>query len=227
MTAAFTGFGPNALPFFKALAFHQDREWFQANRALYDTDVVAPMQALIADLTARFAEAGLPLQGSDRSLFRIHRDVRFSKDKQPYKTHAGAVMTRTGGKNDPGLLYLHIDPTGCFAAAGFHQLEPAALNTFRTHISRHQAEWTKLEKTLAKSGLELETDNQTSRIPLGFEALKGGPLDGAVRLKSFSVYEKLPDDLIASSQLPDAIAGFAVRARPLLDFGWKATGNAT
>ena len=57
--------------------------------------------------------------------------MRFAKDKNPYKTHAGAVLTRSGAKNDPGLLYIHIDPTGCFVAAGFYQPEPEALARLR------------------------------------------------------------------------------------------------
>src|SRR5262245_24668270 len=97
----FTGFGPKALPFFEALKFHQNREGFEENRSLYESDVLAPMVALIDDLTSAFARRKIPLRGDGkRSIFRLNRDVRFSKDKSPYKTHAGAVMTRSGSKKD-------------------------------------------------------------------------------------------------------------------------------
>ncbi len=123
--AAFKGFGAKALPFFKALKFHQSKAWFDENRELYDRDVVEPMIALLDDLTARFAKAKIPLKASGKkSMFRINRDVRFAKDKSPYKTHAGAVMTRSGGKMENGLVYIHIDPEGCFVAGGFHIPEP-------------------------------------------------------------------------------------------------------
>ncbi len=90
------------------------------------------MVALIDDLTAAFAARRIPLRGDGkRSIFRLNRDVRFSKDKSPYKTHAGAVMTRSGSKKDNGLLYIHIDPTGCFAAAGFYQPEARGLAALR------------------------------------------------------------------------------------------------
>jgi uncharacterized protein (TIGR02453 family) len=116
---SFEGFGAKALPFFKALKFHQSKDWFEENRALYEDDVLKPFVALLEDLTATFAKGRLPLKADGkRSIFRIHRDVRFARDKSPYKTHAGAVMTRSGSKNDQGLLYIHIDPEGCFAAAG-------------------------------------------------------------------------------------------------------------
>ena len=133
---SFKGFGPQALSFFTALKFHQDKAWFDENRGLYQSDVLDPMTALLDDLTAAFAGKRIPLKGDGkRSIFRIHRDVRFAKDKSPYKTHCGAVMTRSGAKNDNGLLYLHISPEGCFAAAGFHMPEPADLAKLRKAIA--------------------------------------------------------------------------------------------
>jgi uncharacterized protein (TIGR02453 family) len=222
---SFTGFGPKALPFFEALKFHQNREWFEANRGLYETDVLAPMVALVDDLTEAFARRKIPLRGDGkRSIFRLNRDVRFSKDKSPYKTHAGAVMTRSGSKKDNGLLYIHIDPTGCFTAAGFYMPEAPALAAVRKAVLAHPNKAKALLARLEKSGLELGTSDQLTRIPRGFEALKDGPLDGMVRLKSFIVEEKLPDRLVKSPKLAEQIADFAARAKPLLDFGWEAVG---
>ena len=100
----FAGFGPKALPFFKALAFHQSREWFEANRETYESAVKGPMGDLVEDVAERLGRSKIPIKGDRKSsLFRIHRDVRFSKDKSPYKTNAGAVITRDGGKDSPGL----------------------------------------------------------------------------------------------------------------------------
>ena len=88
----FKGFGPKAIPFLKALDFHQSREWFQENRDLYEQELREPFGDLVETLTTRFAEAGLGLKGDrKRSLFRINRDVRFSKDKRPYNRHLSAI----------------------------------------------------------------------------------------------------------------------------------------
>ena len=125
--ARFKGFGPKALAFFKALKFHQTKAWFDENRrALRErrgrTDGGAPRRSYGGASPGK----KIPLKADGkRSIFRIHRDVRFAKDKSPYKTHCGAVMTRSGAKMDNGLLYIHIDPEGCFAAAGFHMPEAA------------------------------------------------------------------------------------------------------
>ncbi len=219
----FKGFGPKALAFFTALKFHQDKAWFEDNRALYQSDVFEPMVALLDDLSEALAAKKIPLKADGkRSIFRIHRDVRFAKDKSPYKTHCGATLTRTGGKMEQGLVYLHIDPEGCFVAAGFHMPEPAQLTRLRQAIAAKPARFKAVETALAKGKLALTSESQLSRVPRGFEALKGGPLDGVVRLKSFLVEEPLSEAQIRSPKLTERIVDFARRARPLLDFGWAA-----
>jgi uncharacterized protein (TIGR02453 family) len=221
--ARFEGFGPKALAFFKALKFHQTKTWFDENRSLYDSDVVQPMIALLDDLTGAFAKAKIPLKADGkRSIFRIHRDVRFAKDKSPYKTHCGAVMTRSGSKMEQGLLYIHIDPEGCFAAAGFYMPEPADLARLRKAIATNGKAFQTVETSLRKGGLAFGTDSQLSRTPHGFEALKGGPLDSAIRLKSLIVEEPFPAKQITTPALAGTIVDFARRAEPLLRFGWKA-----
>src|ERR1700722_19398746 len=116
--APFAGFRPAAFSFFRGLAKHNDPLWFKPRKAIYDSEVLAPFRALIVALSERLAAAGIPLVGDpDRGMFRIYRDVRFSADKRLYKTHAGAVLTRSGDKRDPGLLYLHLEPGGSMVAA--------------------------------------------------------------------------------------------------------------
>lgn len=113
LPAAFPGFDPADLAFLSNLAARNERDWFIANRAVYD-DVLKPaLGALIADASTACAARGLALGGDpSRSQFRIHRDVRFSKNKAPYKTHLSAVLTRDGLKMSPGMAYIHIEPEG-------------------------------------------------------------------------------------------------------------------
>ena len=81
---AFAGFGSKALPFFKALKFHQSREWFEANRATYESAIRGPMGNLVEDVVERLGQGKIPIKGDRKSsLFRIHRDVRFSPNKDP------------------------------------------------------------------------------------------------------------------------------------------------
>ena len=165
----------------------------------------------------------MPLKADGkRSIFRLNRDVRFAKDKSPYKTHAGALLTRSGGKNDPGVLYIHVSPEGCFAACGFHMPEPEALRKMREAIKARPAKFKAVLAALDKGGLKLGDDHKLTRVPRGFEEFKEGPLAEAFRLKSLIVEEPVADTVVKSAKLVDAMVAFADRALPLLKFGWAA-----
>ncbi len=220
---SFTGFGPQALPFFKALAFHQTKEWFEENRAIYDNEVRGPFGDLVEDVAAALAKSGSPLKGDRKTaLFRIHRDVRFAKDKSPYKTHAGGVLTRSGGKNDPGLLYFHLAPEGCFVAAGFYDPEPEELARLRAAIVRSPAAWTAMTAALGKAGLKLTEEYAMKRAPRGFENVTDPSIAAALRNKSFVCSRPIPSERVATPALVDDICAFAGEVKPLLEWGWSA-----
>ena len=134
-TSAFAGFRPAGLGFLRDLAKHQDRTWFQDHKSTFESEVRDPMAALVIALSEALAKRRLPLWGDPKgSVFRLNRDIRFSADKRPYKTHTSAVLTRDGSKMSQGLLYVHIDPAGSFAAAGAWQPQPAHLQAIRQRI---------------------------------------------------------------------------------------------
>lgn len=220
----FTGFGPKALDFFKALAFHQDKTWFEANRWLYDSDVKAPLVALIATLTAGCGAAGLPFRGDARSIFRLHRDIRFSKDKRPYKTNGGAVLSLDGSKKTPGLLYVHVDPDGCFAASGFWHPEPEQLLALRRAIAADPKAFRRVLSQLKKNGLELGDGEALSRLPKGFEQVEDAEAARALKMRNLVVRRPIADASVFSPQLAGDITAFARDAEPLLRFGWAALG---
>jgi uncharacterized protein (DUF2461 family) len=109
----FTGFASADLAFLTQLALNNDRDWFAAHRAAYDDGLKPALATLIADTSTACAARDIPLSGDPkRSVFRIHRDTRFSKDKTPYKTHVSCTLTRDGQKMSPGMMYIHIEPQG-------------------------------------------------------------------------------------------------------------------
>lgn len=223
----FQGFGPQALPFFKALGFHQTKEWFEANRAIYENEIKGPLGDLVEDLSAAFVKSGTPLKGDRKaSLFRINRDVRFAKDKSPYKTNSGAVLTRSGGKNDPGLLYFHLSADGCFAAAGFYQPEPEELTRLRGAIARSPKAWSAMTAKLAKAGLALSADYAMKRAPRGFETVADPAVAAALRNKSFVCSRPIAQDRLAAPELVGDLAAFARDVMPLLEWGWSAVVDA-
>jgi uncharacterized protein (TIGR02453 family) len=122
---SFTGFPPATFAFLKGLAANNDRVWFTANKAAYEKSVLAPFHVLLADVVSALAEKGIPLAGDPKkAVFRIYRDVRFSKEKLPYKTHAGAILTRDGIKGASGILYIHIGTTRRDPGGDLHRSGP-------------------------------------------------------------------------------------------------------
>lgn len=213
-----------AFEFFRGLAANNEKTWFEANRATYESAVREPVTALIAEVTTELTRRGVPLEGdAKRSPFRIHRDVRFSKDKRPYKTHAGVVWYRQGGgKAAGGVLYFHLDPTGCFAGVAFYHPEPEILDSLRERIRVHPDRFLEMQAALHRATLVLSEEEVLSRMPKGFEDLKGSPVDAALRLKSFVVRRALTDKQVQGRGLPGLLADVAEHALPLLRFGWDA-----
>src|SRR5216684_9410115 len=167
-SVGFPGFRPAALRFFAGLREHNDPVWFKPRKAVYEAEVLAPFRQLIVAVGAALEDAGLPLVGDpQRSIFRIYRDVRFSPDKRLYKTHAGAVLTRSGNKWDPGLLYLHVAPGESMVAAGFWHPEPGLLARLRRAILDDPDGFLVMVGQLAAAGHPVASDNQLTRPPRG------------------------------------------------------------
>jgi uncharacterized protein (TIGR02453 family) len=220
---AFAGFGPQALPFFKALKFHQSREWFEANRETYESAVRRPMGDLVEEVVERLRRAKIPIKGDRKSsLFRIHRDVRFSANKDAYKTNAGAALTRSGQKNDPGVLYFHLSPEKCFFAAGFYLPSSDRLASLRGSAARAPKPFKAMTAKLKKAGLALSAENSLKRAPRGFEAIDDPEIAAATRLKSMICLRPVPEAAVAAPILVDDFCAFAADALPLLKWGWDA-----
>ena len=220
---AFQGFGREALPFFKALAFHQTREWFEANRSTYESAVKGPMGDLVEDVAERLGQAKIPIRGDRKSsLFRIHRDVRFSANKDPYKTSSGVVLTRSGNKNDAGLLYFHLSPEECFFAAGFYLPESDQLARLRAAAARSPKAFKVMTAKLKKAGLALSEEESLKRAPRGFEAIDDPKIAAALRLKSMVCVRPVPEAAVGAPALVEDFCAFAADALPLLKWGWDA-----
>lgn len=218
----FPGFPPGTLKFLKALGFHQSREWFAENRALYLADFKEPLEAYIEALSAECQRRKLPVKGEARyASFRLHRDVRFSKNKEPYKTNGGCVLTRTGRKGSPGIVYTHISPEGGFFAAGFYHPEPHQLLAMRQTIVAKPKAFLDLEAKLGEAKLEIMDREQLKRVPNTFADCDPRIAHG-VRMKNFIVRRAYPDKLLQDGpKLIAAAADFAQQAMPILKWGWK------
>jgi len=167
-------FGPGLMKFLKELAANNRREWFDAHKDRYEAEVREPALALIRDFAPRLERISPYFVASDKkvggSLMRIHRDVRFSKDKSPYKTNVGIQFRHESGKDvhAPGY-YLHIEPSGCFLGAGMWHPESGALRAVREAIAADPAAWKKVRDGKAfRTRWDLAGDS-LKRPPKGFD----------------------------------------------------------
>ena len=197
-------FSPELFRFLRGLAKNNSREWFQANRERYETALREPCLRFISDLGPRLSRVSRRLVADPRpsggALFRIYRDTRFSRDKSPYKTHAGMYFPVRGGKDvhTPGF-YLHLEPDACFAAAGLWHPDAAALAKVREAIVARPAQW----KT-ARAGLPLEGD-RLRRPPRGYDA--NHPFIEDLKRKDFISSVHLSEKQVTSSRfLSDFVA---------------------
>lgn len=152
--AGFTGFSRDAFTFFKDLAAHNNREWFQAHKAVFDEACQAPLKALTVALDPPF--------GSDR-LSRIYRDIRFSKDKSPYHTH---ISTRIPGC----VLFLSAD--GLYVGTGIYMPDPPTLRKLRETVDRDASGKTlaALVVALRKKDYTVTSHESLASVPRGFNA---------------------------------------------------------
>ena len=219
----FPGFRPEALRFLADLCENNDREWFKARKATYDDDLLWPARCLVADVAAEAARAGLPLGAEPKkAVFRIYRDTRFSKNKAPYKTHVGVVWSRPGEKGVAGGLYVHVEPGGCFLAAGFWELDPPRLRRWRERLAGDPAGWLAAVAEVEGAGLAVTGREPLKRMPRGYEPFAESDVADALRWKGAVATRAVADADVQQPGFPGDVVAFAQAAMPLLEWGWAA-----
>ncbi|MGH2703755.1 MAG: DUF2461 domain-containing protein [Actinomycetota bacterium] len=214
-------FTPELFGFLSELKEHNDRDWFAKNRERYERVVREPFLDFIQDVGPRRAKISPHLVADPRpvggSLFRIHRDVRFSKDKSPYKTYAGAHFRHSTGKDvhAPGV-YLHLQPEECFVGGGMWQPDPPALTAIRRAIDEQPAAWRKARRTTLMGGETLK------RPPQGY------PPDHAfiedLKRKSFVTSAPLEDQQLSEPSFMTTFLSACRSMQPFLKFLATAVG---
>jgi uncharacterized protein (TIGR02453 family) len=219
---AFSGFPNDFFAFFRELKANQTRAWFEDNKPRFKESVQGPMSDFIAAMAPRLAKISKEFVADPRpnggSMFRIHRDVRFSKDKRPYKEHAACQFRHRLGRDvhAPGF-YVHIGPDEIFVGGGSWLPEPAALLKIRERIAARPSDWKKViaDKKFQQAfgGIEGE---QLMRPPRGFDPAH--PFIADIRRKSFVASA---DSTVSKVQSGDFVAETAerfARLKPLITF---------
>jgi uncharacterized protein (TIGR02453 family) len=209
-------FNPRLFQFLAQLRRNNRRAWFLKHKAEFEEFVRQPSLRFITDLRLRLREISPWLVADPKpvggSLFRIYRDVRFSKDKSPYKTHIGMHFRHASASESvhaPGV-YLHLEPEGCFLAGGVWQPDPRALALIRDAVAWKPDQWRD-----AKRGLELGGET-LSRPPRGY--CSDHPLIEDLKRKDFVASVDLLEDQVCGRRFMTEFLRAGRKMAPLLHF---------
>ena len=204
-----------SLRFLRALARNNRREWFEAHRRDYETAILFPMRDFVEEMDVRLAGLAPEMVGDPkRSIFRIYRDVRFSKDKSPYKTHAACwfyhrdASHRVGQESHGGGagFYFHVQPGGCLDAGGLWMPPREALGTLRDAMAAKPEVFARIvtnARVVRRFGA-LDTEAVLKRVPRGYAT--DHPAAKWLRYRSFTMGRLLSDAQITSARLPALVA---------------------
>jgi uncharacterized protein (TIGR02453 family) len=219
----FEGFADDNAKFFKALAKKNDRVWFQAHKAEFEEGWNSPMKLLLAEVKDAVDRSYPHCDLDEPKVFRIFRDVRFSKDKSPYKTHIGGyIPVRRAGKKTtdlPMALYFHVGAKETFGAAGHYMMDPESLERFRAAIDdeKRGKDLLKVLASLAKKGFQEDSHARLKRVPKGYDP--DHPRADLLKRKGLVVgFPTLPQGLLATPKLTKWLADGCKTAAPLVEW---------
>ena len=207
MPTTFAGFSPAALRFFKDLARHNNRDWYQAHKEVYERECRRPMQELVALLEPRFGKS---------KIMRINRDTRFSADKTPYKTRISAGI----GRN-----YVSLSADGLYVGAGMYMPDSPALERFRGAIAADDSgkQLARIVATLRRKGYDVGTHDALKGTPKGYKA--DHPRIDLLRMKDlFAGKSFKPAAWFAGRGALDRIVKVMTDAKPLTDWFARHVG---
>ena len=211
---------PIIFDFLEQLSHNNNREWFNEHKTFY-LQVKEEVEQIIHVVGQKLVEIDPVLQGftePSHVLFRIYRDVRFSKDKQPYKTHFGCFFAQ-GGKSAPSAgYYLHLEPKNAFVSGGLWCPEPSVLKKVRQEILYNTEDFMKiLNAPQFKTFFpKLDEEDMLQRIPSGFpNDFEYGHL---LRHKHYTVSTALTEDVVFSDTLIDHVMKRFEALKPFIAF---------
>jgi uncharacterized protein (TIGR02453 family) len=219
MAAARPRFTPATLTFLRGLKRNNRREWFQAHRDDFEMHVRAPMIAIIERLAADFRSFAPELIASPKSsIYRIYRDIRFSENKAPYKTHAAAVFPARGLEKHQGAgLYFHVSPTEVWMGGGMYAPQTPQLQAVREHIAANVKHLrTIVESPAFRRQVGRLEGERLQRVPRGFP--RDHEAAEFLKFRQFLAGREFPAALATSPRFYPTLLAVFRRVAPLARF---------
>jgi uncharacterized protein (TIGR02453 family) len=214
-------FSPALFGFLRQLKAHNDRDWFKANQPRYEEAVRGPALQFISDVAPKLEAISPHFVASAKkvggSLFRIHRDTRFSKDKSPYKTHTGIQFRHEEGQDAHApCFYLHLEPGEVFVGAGIWHPDGATAKRIREAIVEDPAGWKRATRGRGFTRRFALSGDSLKRPPRGFDAEH--PLVEDLKRKDFIAVAKLSQQDVTSADFLKTFAATCKAGGPLVAF---------
>lgn len=212
-------FTSQTLAFLRALARHNDREWFREHRDEFEEHVKGPMIALIERLAVDLPGVAPDLVANPRtSMYRIYRDTRFSANKAPYKTHVAAIFPhRALPKHEGAGLYVHVATDQVFVGGGLYRPQPRQLLRLREHIATNSDHLRALVAAPAfRRNFGELSGERLKRVPRGFAA--DHPAGDLLRLKQFLAGCEHPATFATGPRFYPSLLRLFGHLAPLIDF---------
>lgn len=206
------------LDFLADLKENNNREWFEANKPQY-LQARAAYEEIVQEVINQIStfDNGLAGLEAKKCIFRLYRDVRFSKDKSPYKINFGASMTEGGRKSGNPSYYIHLQPGECFLGGGLYHPEPDNLKKVRQEIDYNSGEFLELvENGKFKKVFGEVWGERLKRPPKGYD--EDNPVIQYLKMKDFVVLHKIGDDEICKAGYLKKGMGVYEMIKPLNDF---------
>jgi uncharacterized protein (TIGR02453 family) len=229
----FSGFNPKIYDFFNNLKVNNNKEWFDENRSFYEKEIKDNSKVFINSLAKRFSELNLPFIADPKlSLFRINRDIRFSKDKSPYKTNLGLYFPYSENhagvkKTDSIGLYFHYQIDECFAACGIHMPDNSMLKVIRKKIAD---EWEDFKGIIETPEFKKAYPKQFNDQP-PLKKVPGYPVDHPaaewLKQKEYTFYNNIKLEDFYSINFIDIIINYAKTCISFLEFLNEPLNNIT
>lgn len=218
----------STLLFLKQLSKNNNKPWFDVNRKRYD-EARKDFESFIQSLIDRFGkkEPSVVSLPAKQCLFRINRDIRFSKDKTPYKKNFAASINKGGKKSVLAGYYFHLEPGNSFAGGGIWMPMPAETQKIRQEIDYCYEEFNKIiaskKFTGIYPGLDMEDAIRLTNVPKGYT--RDNPAAEFLKLKSWVAMTPITDALLTSKELlKKSVEAFSA-IQPLIDFLNRAVGD--
>lgn len=219
------GFTDRSFQLLEELHDNNNREWFHPRKQEIRDLLQDPFADMLEATTAKLKNARRPMIGNKQTMFRINRDVRFSKDKRPYSEHVSGLLTPSGSKkDDSALLYAHLAADGGFIASGFYKMETKVLNQFRDRIIEDAKLFRTITRKLIKAGYEFEPFEPLKSMPRGYSQYAEHEHASYLKLKSYVVTKKQTREVWIDGSIVKQLTTLHKASGDLYQFGLEAMG---